>query len=114
MQAYLDRLVTLADEQIAAVKNLDRNFSETSLILLDKIWEGFTETSGRTKQFVEEMTVAAVQFFRDAQKFETKLASPDAQEFHASMAAIQPESGRTYGQSKEDGVELRGVKVGLR
>ena len=32
MQAYLDRLVTLADEQIAAVKNLDKNFSETSLI----------------------------------------------------------------------------------
>ena len=88
-QAYLSALETLADEQIKEVSKLDQAFMETSLILLDKVRQGFMEMGDRTRQFVKEMTVMAVQFFRDAQTFKAKLASPDAQVFHEGLEQIR-------------------------
>ena len=88
-QAYLNALQTLADEQIAEAMKLDRAFAETSLILLDKIRQGFTETGGSARKFIKEKTAAAVQFFRDAQTFEDKLASPNVQAFHEGLKQIR-------------------------
>ena len=66
---------------------LFQSLEETSIVVYDKVLQGFKDTSGKCKSFIHEMGSLAVTFFTQAKEMEGGFAKCDALAFCVVMDA---------------------------
>ena len=80
-------LEALMDDLEKFSGKLFQSLEETSIVVYDKVLQGFKDTSGKCKSFIHEMGSLAVTFFAQAKEMEDGLAKCDALAFHEAMSA---------------------------
>ena len=74
----MEVLEQLADDLYAYSGELFRGLEETSMVMLDRILSGFKRLGGRTREYIHETAVIAINFFSRAGDMEAELESSEA------------------------------------
>ena len=85
----MDHLRHLGDDIIELSRQLNCKMELATLVLFDKVKAGFSSTGGIARQFVDDMSKLATDFFMDARVYEVQLDSADTEAFHSAVLGLQ-------------------------
>ena len=83
----MDTLLALTDDLEKYSEKMFQSLEETSIAVYNKVLQGFKDTSGKCKDFVQEMGGLVVTFFAQAEEMESGLAKCDALAFREAINA---------------------------
>ena len=96
--ATMDHLRCLGDDIIELSRELNCKMKLAALALFDKVEAGFSGTGGYARQFVDDMSKLATDFFMDTWVYEAQLDSTDTEAFHSVVVGLQEKVDAILGQ----------------
>ena len=97
--ATMDCLRCLGDDIIELSRQLNCKMELAALALFDKVKAGFSGTGGVARQFVDDMSKLAIDFFMDARVYEAQLDSTNTKAFHSVVVGLQEKVDTLLGQA---------------